>query len=66
MNSGGLASMTAFASAEAGEGGLLWSWEMRSVNGRGLDLRLRLPDGLSALEQREGVSGVDEKRSRGG
>lgn len=25
-------------------------WEMRAVNGRGLDLRLRLPDGLDGLE----------------
>jgi uncharacterized protein (TIGR00255 family) len=25
-------------------------WELRSVNGRGLDLRLRLPSGLDALE----------------
>jgi uncharacterized protein (TIGR00255 family) len=27
-----------------------WGWELRSVNGRGLDLRLRLPEGLGALE----------------
>lgn len=51
VNPAGLASMTAFASADGGTDGLAWSWEMRSVNGRGLDLKLRLPDGLSALEQ---------------
>ena len=49
----GLASMTAFASSEAAQDdtGASWSWEMRGVNGRGLDLRLRLPEGLGALEQ---------------
>ena len=43
--------MTGFAAREGGdETGLSWSWELRSVNGRGLDLRLRVPDGLGALE----------------
>ncbi len=51
MSSRGLASMTAFASADGGSAGVSWSWEMRGVNGRGLDLRLRLPDGMAALEQ---------------
>lgn len=44
-------SMTGFSR----EGGTLpdgssFIWEVRSVNGRGLDLRLRLPNGLDALE----------------
>lgn len=43
--------MTAFAAADGAVEGLSWSWEMRGVNGRGLDLRLRLPEGLGALEQ---------------
>ena len=48
---GGIASMTGYAAREGGDGaGLAWSWEMRSVNGRGLETRLRLPDGLGALE----------------
>jgi len=51
MGNLGLASMTAFASAEGAGEGLSWSWDMRGVNGRGLDLRLRVPDGLTALEQ---------------
>jgi uncharacterized protein (TIGR00255 family) len=51
MASDGLASMTAFASADGSEGALSWQWEIRGVNGRGLDLRMRLPDGLGALEQ---------------
>jgi len=42
--------MTGFA-ARAGEGAEhSWAWEARSVNGKGLDLRLRLPDGIEGLE----------------
>ena len=44
------ASMTGFARAEGVAAGLGWVWELRSVNGRGLDLRLRLPPGLDGLE----------------
>ena len=43
-------SMTAFASHSGTGAGLGWTWEMRGVNGRGLDLRLRLPEGCEALE----------------
>ena len=43
-------SMTGFARAEGGTAGLTWAWELRSVNGRGLELRFRLPSGLDALE----------------
>jgi uncharacterized protein (TIGR00255 family) len=53
--------MTGFATREGGDGaGLGWSWEMRSVNGRGLEMRLRLPDGLGALEAplRKRLSGL--------
>jgi uncharacterized protein (TIGR00255 family) len=28
-----------------------WEWELRAVNGRGLDFRLRLPEGLGRLEK---------------
>jgi len=42
--------MTAFASAEGAREGARWSWEMRGVNGKGLDLRLRLPEGTQGLE----------------
>ncbi len=43
--------MTGFA-REAGTlpDGAAYAWELKSVNGRGLDLRLRLPNGLDALE----------------
>ena len=42
--------MTGFARTEGAESGLSWAWELRSVNGRGLDLRLRLPFGFDVLE----------------
>jgi uncharacterized protein (TIGR00255 family) len=45
-----LASMTGFAHSEGTDAGLGWTWELRSVNGRGLDLRMRLPPGWDALE----------------
>lgn len=46
-----LCSMTGFA-REAGTlaDGSAFAWEMKSVNGRGLELRFRLPPGLDALE----------------
>ncbi len=42
--------MTGFARAEGETGGLSWVWEARSVNGRGLDVRCRLPSGLDRLD----------------
>jgi uncharacterized protein (TIGR00255 family) len=45
-------SMTGFARADGSAGSTSWHWELRSVNGRGLDLRLRLPPGFEALEPR--------------
>lgn len=45
-----ISSMTGFARADASTDGLSWIWESRSVNGRGLDVRLRLPPGYEALE----------------
>lgn len=42
--------MTGFARTEGMVNGLSWVWELRSVNGRGLDLRIRLPNGWDALE----------------
>lgn len=48
----GLQSMTGFARVEgtAGDGQLSWVWEARSVNGKGLDVRFRLPPGSEGLE----------------
>jgi uncharacterized protein (TIGR00255 family) len=42
--------MTGFARSEGEAEGVSWVWELRSVNSRGLDLRLRLPPGFDALE----------------
>lgn len=45
-----LQSMTGFARSDGVLDGTAWHWELRSVNGRGLDIRLRLPPGFEALE----------------
>ena len=42
--------MTGFANARGEGHGHDWRWELRSVNGRGLDLRLRVPDWIDGLE----------------
>ncbi len=47
-------SMTGFARTDGtldlGGGTARWHWEARSVNGRGLDVRFRLPPGFNLLE----------------
>ena len=45
-----LQSMTGFASGQGQDGGFAWSWDLRCVNARGRDLRLRLPDWIEGLE----------------
>jgi len=44
--------MTGFARTEGEADGIAWVWELKSVNSRSLDLRLRLPPGFDALEPR--------------
>jgi uncharacterized protein (TIGR00255 family) len=46
----GVASMTGFARAQSEAPGISWVWEVKSVNGRALDLRLRLTPGFDELE----------------
>jgi uncharacterized protein (TIGR00255 family) len=46
----GLASMTGFGRAQGEDFGISWMWEVRSVNGRSLDLRLRLAPSFDSLE----------------
>lgn len=59
-----LKSMTGFARADGQHGDTAWHWEVRSVNGRNLDLRLRLPSGFDAIEIRaRGLA--QEKLARG-
>ena len=45
-----LSSMTGFATSSGEKDGLHWQWEIKSVNGKALDLRCRLPSGFEALE----------------
>jgi uncharacterized protein (TIGR00255 family) len=42
--------MTGFAESSGSHAGLRWRWEAKSVNGRGLDIRLRTPPGFESLE----------------
>ncbi len=45
-----LSSMTGFARGHGVSGSYSWGWEIKSVNAKGLDLRLRLPPGWDAIE----------------
>jgi uncharacterized protein (TIGR00255 family) len=45
-----VSSMTGFARAEGHEDGASWVWEVKSVNSKSLDLRVRVPPGFEALE----------------
>lgn len=42
--------MTGFGRSEGQVLGWTWAWELRSVNGRGLDVKVRLPAGFDTLE----------------
>ncbi len=44
--------MTGFGADEGRHGTVAWRWDIRSVNGKGLDVRLRLAPGHEALEPR--------------
>ena len=59
-----LSSMTGFARGHGVAGAYAWSWELKSVNAKGLDLRLRLPPGWDAVEVPARTRGT-EKLSRG-
>lgn len=63
MVNASLVSMTGFATRRGSAVGYDWTWEIRSVNGKGLDLRLRLPDGIEGLESavRAAVAKVAER-----
>jgi uncharacterized protein (TIGR00255 family) len=45
-----LSSMTGFARGHGGASSYAWAWELKSVNSKGLDLKLRLPPGWEAIE----------------
>jgi uncharacterized protein (TIGR00255 family) len=59
-----LSSMTGFARRHGVAGAYAWNWELKSVNAKGLDLRLRLPPGWDAIEVPARARGT-EKLSRG-
>lgn len=45
-----VASMTGFARGAGHDGPLTWTWEAKTVNARGFDMRCRLPPGMESLE----------------
>ena len=45
-----LRSMTGFARTQGTQSNFAWVWELRSVNGRSLEVRLRLPPGCEVIE----------------
>lgn len=45
-----LSSMTGFARTQGAQDGWRWHWEVRSVNARGLDVRVRFPESFEGLE----------------
>jgi uncharacterized protein (TIGR00255 family) len=59
-----LKSMTGFGRSAGVHGETSWHWEVRSVNGRGLELRFRMPSGLEGLEIKA-RSLAQEKLARG-
>jgi uncharacterized protein (TIGR00255 family) len=59
-----LSSMTGFARGHGVAGSYAWSWELKTVNAKGLDLRLRLPPGWDAIEV-PARTRATEKLSRG-
>ena len=44
-----IASMTGFAREAGVTGAYQWAWELKTVNGRGLEVRIRTPSGLDAV-----------------
>jgi uncharacterized protein (TIGR00255 family) len=46
-----ISGMTGFSAVRGNRGGTSWAWEAKSVNGRGLDVRVRVPAGFDTLEE---------------
>jgi uncharacterized protein (TIGR00255 family) len=59
-----ISSMTGFARTQGAQGAWRWHWEVRSVNSRGLDVRVRVPEGFEGLEQPARIL-ANERFSRG-
>lgn len=56
--------MTGFAREAGSTGPAQWAWELRSVNGRGLEVRIRVPAGFDAVGE-EGRQRIGKALSRG-
>ena len=50
MTPAALSSMTGYARVDGATAGVAWLWEVKTVNAKGFDLRLRVPPGFDALE----------------
>lgn len=59
-----ISSMTGFARADGAWQDCVWNWELKTVNSRGLDVRLRMPNGTDAIEPTIRAA-IAEKLSRG-
>ncbi|HEY8565791.1 MAG TPA: YicC/YloC family endoribonuclease [Beijerinckiaceae bacterium] len=59
-----IASMTGFAREAGTTGPFQWAWEIKSVNGRGLDIRARVPPSYDAVAE-EARKLLSQKLSRG-
>jgi uncharacterized protein (TIGR00255 family) len=59
-----IASMTGFAREAGVTGSYQWAWEIKTVNGRGLEVRVRTPSGLDAIGE-EARSQILKAFSRG-
>ncbi len=59
-----ISSMTGFARTQGALGAWRWHWEVRSVNTRGLDVRVRVAEGFEGLEQPARIL-ANERFSRG-
>jgi len=57
-------SMTGFAREAGATGPFQWAWEIKTVNGRGLDVRLRVPPGFDAVGE-DARGQVQKALSRG-
>jgi uncharacterized protein (TIGR00255 family) len=59
-----LKSMTGFARVSGVTTPYRWAWEVKAVNSKGLDLRLRVPQGFDAIET-EARSRISHRLARG-
>ena len=59
-----IASMTGFARETGITGPYQWAWEIKTVNGRGLEVRVRNPSGLDAVGE-EARAAILKSLSRG-